>query len=135
METTSASANLPTTPFYPSLGLPKVTQCPSGAYPVAFATAWQCGELTLPKHIYCASEFYPVYQATSKGMEWQCTNGKIMKSDLGYNPNSSNQVTLSNAVFSNCTASLGGVIYAKNADKNLHLQVTISNSKFDSNFA
>jgi len=58
-----------------------------------------------------------------------------MKRDLGYNPNSSNQVTLSNAVFSNCTSSLGGVIYAKNADKNLHLQVTISNSKFESSFA
>ena len=58
-----------------------------------------------------------------------------MKSDIDYNPNSSNQVTLSNAVFSNCTSSLGGVIYAKNDDKNLHLQVEISDSKFYSNFA
>jgi len=58
-----------------------------------------------------------------------------MKSDIKYNPNSSNQVTLSNAVFMNCTSSLGGVIYAKNDDKNLHLQVKIIDSKFFDNFA
>jgi hypothetical protein len=58
-----------------------------------------------------------------------------MKSDIDYNPNSSNQVTLSNAAFKHCTSSLGGVIYAKNDDKNLHLQVKIIDSTFTSNFA
>lgn len=58
-----------------------------------------------------------------------------MKSDINYNPNSSNQITLSNAVFINCTSSLGGVIYAKNDDKNLHLQVKIIDSAFYFNFA
>lgn len=58
-----------------------------------------------------------------------------MKSDIGYNPNSSNQVTLSDGVFKHCTSSLGGVIYAKNDDKNLHLQVKIIDSDFHDNFA
>ena len=58
-----------------------------------------------------------------------------MKSDIGYNPNSSNQVTLSDGVFKHCTSSLGGVIYAKNDDKNLHLQVNIIDSDFHDNFA
>ena len=58
-----------------------------------------------------------------------------MARDIAYKPNSANQVTLSNAVFSNCTSSLGGVIYVKNDDKNLHLQVEISHIWFYSNFA
>jgi hypothetical protein len=58
-----------------------------------------------------------------------------MESDIDYNPNSSNQVTLSNGVFKGCTSSLGGVIYAKNDDKNLHLQVKITDSTFEYNFA